>query len=35
MANEAYAEVLEVVGGQFQQHGVVDRVLAKRLLVSL
>ena len=35
MANEAYTEVLEVVGGQFRQHGVVDRVLAKRLLVSL
>src|SRR5215471_15133321 len=26
MANEANTEVLEVVGGQFQQHGVVDRV---------
>src|SRR6266851_533916 len=35
MSNEAYTEVLEVVGGQFRQHGVVDRVLAKRLLVLL
>ena len=35
MVNEAHTEVLEVVGGQFQQHGVVDRVLAKRLLVLL
>jgi hypothetical protein len=35
MANEAYSEVLEVVGGQFRQHGVVDCVLAKRLLVLL
>jgi hypothetical protein len=34
MANEAYTEVLEVVGGQFQ-HRIVDRVLAKRLLVLL
>src|ERR1700730_3612355 len=35
MSDEAYTEVLEVVGGQFRQHGVVDRVVAKRLLVLL
>jgi hypothetical protein len=35
MPNEAYTEVLEIVGGQFRQHGVVDRVLAKCLLVLL
>ena len=33
MTNEAYTQVLEVVGGQFRQHGVVDRVLAKCLLI--
>jgi hypothetical protein len=35
MANEAHTKVLEVFGGQFRQHGVVDRILAKRLLVLL
>jgi hypothetical protein len=28
MSNEAYTEILEVVAGQFRQHGVVDRVVA-------
>jgi hypothetical protein len=35
MAYEAYTEVLQVVGAQLRQHVVVDRVLAKRLLVLL
>jgi hypothetical protein len=35
VANQAYAEVLQIVGGQLGQNRGVDRVVAKRCFVLL